>query len=545
MGELYLRHLRAAEHGMSSPLPNDAPHRFRELLERVLAHQDDPDFAAAFFGHLGTTRTLALPQDILALFGPAATGLRPGPPERRLLGGFSRLLAAATTASPPDPRFPSVMSDLERGGEGVDSESLSWLVSEGAFPTQWLTAVARRHLQASGRVDVVGRILSALSHDATAARAVLSDLAGLSAAVSGDLEAGEAFGRALAAASGVHEGKDREGAAAFAFQVITQGPELVGNDAMRKHFAEIAGAYAMEFAASAQVLDPDSQLPSRFGHFDDELVGTTPMFRLSLTDSYRFLQTFADTDAHMEPFNKGMAALTQRLFEAGVRADRHLLAFPPLDRRQSDTGVELAFARLGAVAGLQFAAMKAVRGIADLKDQEEVERFGQVLDKGMDAGMLLLPAAGGLPASAAWMFLSWGIKDGIGAMVEPDPRLPEVTKQELAHARGVLYEIAAGLVAHGYTSKNPPVGFRPPADPLIADENGRLRPYVEISADPRATKAFLAWLEENGSLDDEADRRMLGRMAARAARQFAGERDNVENHLSTIDPEFKKVLEGD
>ncbi|MFD0475704.1 hypothetical protein ACFQ0B_51435 [Nonomuraea thailandensis] len=103
MGELYLRHLRAAEHGMSSPLPNDAPHRFRELLERVLAHQDDPDFAAAFFGHLGTTRTLALPQDILALFGPAATGLRPGPPERRLLGGFSRLLAAATTASPRSP----------------------------------------------------------------------------------------------------------------------------------------------------------------------------------------------------------------------------------------------------------------------------------------------------------------------------------------------------------------------------------------------------------------------------------------------------------
>jgi hypothetical protein len=256
------------------------------------------------------------------------------------------------------------------------------------------------------------------------------------------------------------------------------------------------------------------------------------------------MQTFADTDVHMEPFNKGMAALTQRLFEAGVRADRHLLAFPPPDRLQTDTAVELAFARLGAVAGLQFAAMKAVRGTADLKDQEEVERFGQVLDKGMDAGMLFLPTGGGLPAAAGWMFLSWGIKDGIGAMMELDPRLPEVTKQELAHARGVLYEIAAGLVTHGYTSKDPPIGFQPPTDPLIADEHGRLRPYSGISTDPRATRAFLAWLKENGSLDDEADRRMLGRMAARAARQFAGERDNVENHLSTIDPELKEVLEG-
>jgi hypothetical protein len=547
LGALHLQYVQAAEHGMSSPLPNEAVQRLRELMERVLAHKDDPDFAAAFFGRLGTSGTTALPKDILDLFGPAAPGLRTGPEEKQLLGDFSRLFAAATTASPPDPRFPKVMSDLERGGEDIDSESLSWLVSAGAFPTQWLTAVARRHLTATGRADVTGRFLAALSHDPTAARAAVTDLAGLSALVSGDPDAGDAFGRVLAAASGVYDERDGahgEGAAAFAFQVITQGPGLLKNDAMRRYFAEIAGAYATEFAAGAQVLDPDSQLPSRFGHFDDELVGTTPMFRLSLADSYRFMQTFADTDVHMEPFNKGMAALTQRLFEAGVRADRHLLAFPPPDRLQTDTAVELAFARLGAVAGLQFAAMKAVRGTADLNDQEEVERFGQVLDKGMDAGMLFLPTGGGLPAAAGWMFLSWGIKDGIGAMMELDPRLPEVTKQELAHARGVLYEIAAGLVTHGYTSKDPPIGFQPPTDPLIADEHGRLRPYSGISTDPRATRAFLAWLKENGSLDDEADRRMLGRMAARAARQFAGERDNVENHLSTIDPELKEVLEG-
>ncbi|MGW3352505.1 hypothetical protein ACWDA3_55225 [Nonomuraea rubra] len=547
MAVLYRQHLQAAGHGMSSPLPNDAVRRFSELLARVLAHRDDPDFAAAFFGRLGTAATIALPQDLLDLFGPAATGLPAGPRAKQLLGHFSRLFATATTASPPDPSFPKVMSDLERGGEGIDSESLSWLVSEGTFPTQWLTAVARRHLKDSGRVDVTGRFLSALSHDPTAARAVVTDLDGLSAWVAGDPEASDAFGRVLAAASGVYDEEDGghgERAAGFAFQVITRGPGLVGNDAVRKYFAEIAGAYATEFAAGAQMLDPDSQLPSRFGHFDDELVGTAPMFRLSLADSYRFLQTFADTDAHMEPFNTGMAALTQRLFEASVRADRHQLAFPLPDRRQTDTAVELVFARLGAVTGLQFAAMKAVRGIADLKDQEEVERFGQVLDKGMDAGMLFLPTAGGLPAAAGWMFLSWGIKDGIGAMVEPDPRLPEVTKQELAHARGVLYAISAGLVAQGYTSTGPPVRFQPPTDPLIADEHGQLRPYSVISTDPRATRAFLVWLKENGSLDDSADRRMLGRMAARAARQFAGERDNVENHLSTIDPELRKVLEG-
>ncbi|MBB6549991.1 hypothetical protein [Nonomuraea rubra] len=548
MAVLYRQHLQAAQHGMSSPLPNDAVRRFSELLARVLAHRDDPDFAAAFFGRLGTTATIALPKDLLDLFGPAATGLPAGLRAKQLLGHFSRLFAAATTASPPDSRFPRVMSDLERGGEGIDSESLSWLVSEGTFPTQWLTAVARRHLTDSGRVDVTGRFLSALSHDPTAARAVVTDLDGLSAWVAGDPEASDAFGRVLAAASGVYDEEDGghgEGAAEFAFQVITRGPGLVGNDAVRKYFAEIAGAYATEFAASAAFLDPDSQLPSRFGGFDDKLVGTTPRFRLSLTDSYRFMKTFTDTNAHMEPFNKGMAALTQRLFEAGVRADRHLLAFPPLHGRQQQTSVEQVFARLGTVAGIQFAAMKAVRGAADLRDKEGVERFGQVLDKGMDAGMLFLPAAGGLPAAAGWMFLSWGLKDGVAAAMEPDSRMPDVNKQEFEQARAALYEIAAGLIAQGYTSEDPPVEFQPPSDPLIADEAGRLRPYSEINENPQAMKAFLTWLRENGSVDDQADRRALGMVTATASTRFSGDRENVVNYLATIDPDLKEVLIGE
>ncbi|TYB56561.1 hypothetical protein FXF51_43045 [Nonomuraea sp. PA05] len=545
MAALYRQYAQAAKLGMSSPRPNSAVRRFAELLERISAHKDDPDFAAAFFGELGTAGTLAVPKDILDLFGPAAAGIPVREAEKKLLGEFSRMFAAASTASPPDPRFPKVMSDIERGGEGVDSSSLSWLVSEGVFPTQWLTAVGRRHLTDSGRVDVTGRFLSALSHNAVAARAVVSDLAGLAVRVGKDSEASAAFGRVLAAASGVYDERDgghSEGAAAFAFGVITRGPELVTNDVMRRYFAEIAGAYATEFAASAAFLDPDSQLPSRLGGFDDKLVGTTPMFRLSLADSHLFMKTFADTNAHMEPFNEGMAALTQRLFEAGVRADRHLLAFPPPDRRQQQTAVEQVFARLGTVAGIQFAAMKSVRGAADLKDEEEVERFGQVLDKGMDAGMLFLPTAGGLPAAAGWMFLSWGLKDGVAAAMEPDLRMPDVNKQELEQARAALYEIASGLVAQGYTSKNSPVDFKPPTDPLIVDQQGRLRPYAEIDGNQQAMKAFLAWLKENGSVDDQADRRTLGKVAAAASTRFSGDRKNVENFLSTTDPDLKEAL---
>jgi hypothetical protein len=373
----------------------------------------------------------------------------------------------------------------------------------------------------------------------------VTDLAGLSALVSGDPDAGDAFGRVLAAASGVYDemdGAHGERAAAFAFQVITQGPGLLKNDAMRRYFAEIAGAYATEFAATASPMDPDWELSSQFGAFDDKLLGTTPMFRLSLEDNYRFVKTFTDTDAHMEPFNRGMAALTQRLFQAGVRSDRHLLAFPPPDRRQQETGVEQVFSRLGMVAGIQFAAMKAVRGTEDLRDKEEVERFGQVLDKGMDAGMLFLPTAGGLPAAAGWMFLSWGLKDGLGAAMEPDLRMPDVKAKEMAHARAVLYDVAAGLVAHGYAAKGPPIRFTPPTDPLIVDEQGRLRTQSEISGNPQATKAFLTWLKQNGSVDDQADHREMGKVAASAAKKFAGERGNMENHLAAIDPDLNRVL---
>ncbi|UBU18209.1 hypothetical protein [Nonomuraea gerenzanensis] len=549
MGVLYRQHVLAAKLGMTSPRPNDAVPRFRELLLRILAHKDDPDFAAAFFGELGTGGTMALPKDLLSLFGPAAAGIPMRVEEKRILGGFSRMFAAASIAVPGDSRFSKVMGDVERGGGSVDAGALSWLVSAGGFPTQWLTVVARRHLGGGGgRADVAGRFLSALSRDAVAARAVVEDLAGLSVLVAGDLEASDAFGRVLAAASGVYDevdGAHGVEAAGFAFRVITEGPGLVRNEVVRRYFAEIAGAYATEFAASAAFLDPDSQHPSRLGGFDDKLVGTTPMFRLSLADSYQFMKTFADTDAHMEPFNRGMASLTQRLFEAGVRADRHLLAFPPPDRLQRQTAIEQVFARLGTVAGMQFAAMKAVRGTADLRDREEVDRFGQALDKGMDTGMLFLPAAGGLPAAAGWMVLSWGLKDGVAAAMEPELRMPDVNRQELDQARATLYEIAAGLIAHGYTSQDAPVVFKRPTDPLIVDEEGRLRPHVQINGNPRAMRAFLLWLKENGSVDDQADRRTLGKVAATASTRFSGDRENVENFLATVDPDLKKVLIGE
>ncbi|MFC7592892.1 hypothetical protein ACFQYP_61200 [Nonomuraea antimicrobica] len=353
----------------------------------------------------------------------------------------------------------------------------------------------------------------------------------------------------LAAASGAYDEKDgahSQDAARFAFHVITAAPRFSPHDAMGRHLAEVGGAYVTEFAAGAETLEPDAHKDSRFGTFDDELPGTTPAFRLTLRDGYRFLQTFADTNEHMEPFDRAMAGLTQRLFAHSVALDRHRLAHPPPDGAQPQTAVEHLFSRLGVVSGMQYAALKVVRGGADLADRNGHEAFELALDKGMDIALLSTPAFG-LPAGAAaasWMVFSWVVKDGLGAALEPEPRLPSVNEKELTQARAVLYDMASALVNAGYTEKGAPVGFKPPTDPLIVNDDGRLRAFAEISKEPKRMEAFLEWLKSNGSTNDTADRRTLGKVTAEARKRFIGEHGMVQAELSTTDPRLRRILTG-
>ncbi|MCK2212938.1 hypothetical protein MF672_003850 [Actinomadura sp. ATCC 31491] len=363
----------------------------RDLLVRALARRDDADFAAAFFGGLGTAATLGLP----ARLGASPTGGGATSPERTA-AELSHLFGAATGAASRVPGMAKVMDDLQRGGDGVDPVALSWLVATGRFPAAWLAAVGRVHvvvpmLNGSLKPETValgatGRLLDALAADPAAARqavgsaardwpgdavrpplpsplilpkpalaAVLSGMDQFLARVEprGDPEAvpraRESFARLLAAAAGVHDERDgahSPDAARFAFAVITAAPRLSPADAMRARLGEIAGSYVTELVAGARAPDPAPARPSRFGAFDDEALGARPAFRLSLTDAYRFLRTFAGADAHLEPFDRGVAALARRLSGEGGSAAERLVT------------------RLGTVAGLRLAAMRAARGTA-------------------------------------------------------------------------------------------------------------------------------------------------------------------------------------
>jgi hypothetical protein len=590
LSELYKRYVKETT---GKVITDELKERHRDLLARLLEHRDDADFAAAFFAGLGAAGTLTLPRHVREFFEHGRTMSVSDEADSRetALGELSRMFGTATSAAARVPGMAEIMAELERGGDATAGDALSWLVSEGHFPTAWLAAVGRNHVvtpmlngsltSETIALGTTARFLDALSADPAATRLAIGsvssdwapgslwpgrlqlalpkpDLATVLGRMDqllaraerrGDpavfLRTRESFAQVLASASGVRDEKDgahSEGAARFAFGVITAAPRFALTDAMRLRLAEIGGSYATEFAASAESLDPDSGRPSRFGGFDDELPGTKPAFRLSLTDAYRFLQTFADTNEHMEPFDRGMAALTQRLFEESVRVDKDRIAHPPPNGLQRETAVEQLFSRLGMVSGMQFAAMKVVRGSADLEDREGFEAFGQLLDKGMDSAMLLLPTAGGTPAAVGWMALSWAIKDGLGAALEPEARLAKVNEKELAQSRMVLHEIASGLLARGYTMKGAPVSFRPPADPLIVDGGGRLRPFSEINEDPEKTEAFLRWLKENGSIDSDADRRTFGKVTAGAVTAFSGGRSRLEAYYASVDPRLRETV---
>ncbi|WP_285776223.1 hypothetical protein [Microtetraspora sp. NBRC 13810] len=554
--------------------------RSRDLLGRLLAHRADGDYTASFFAELGATAIAALPEQIRRAWG--------GPVQTRVsaedaqavdarLVELGTAFSSAAAAVPRVKGIQKVMDDLARDG---DAEALSWLVLSGDFPAVWLADVARRHAVLPMARDAVpfphklhgttARFLNALAANPAAARLAVTALAQdwhpaatspvdpplraplgsvlttMSASASDDARLGEAFGKLLAAASGAYDEKDgahTPAAAKFAFTVLTTAPSFSLHDNMRIHLSETAASYVTEITAGAEYSDPDSQQPSRFGAFDDQLAGTHPAFRLSIMDAYRYLQTFADTDAHLKPFDKAMAGLASRLFAEGIRIDKDRIANPPPGGLQAELAVQQAMARLGQVAGMELSAQKLVLGSEDIRNEEAGEVIGQMIDKGGDLVMLSVPT-GAYPSALAWTVFGWIAKGGLEAVFESDPKLPKVNAKEFAAARVTIHEIASGLLSHGYTMKGDPVAFKPPTDPLIVDGEGRLRKFQEFDKDPKKMTALLEWLKANGSTNMDADRRTFGKVLFGTADAFSGNKTRMETFLTGADPQLEKIVIG-
>jgi hypothetical protein len=538
----------------------------KELADR----RHDPDFTAAFFAELGVEGSLRLGRRFRDAMHNAD----------KAIDTISEAFGTAVRSGDGLRAFAEIKRQItagpimtERGGVWVRMAGLGDLLRAGDFPSDWLAGVVTRHALApdsNENGEQLAGFLHALGNDPVAARAAIAAatrdtsledfLSRLnkrvevmsSYAYQKDLQAKEnsradAFGRMLAAAAGAYNEKDgahSPEAAKLAFDLIKTLPRLDIQEPTRIHLAEIAGAYATEFAASADINDPDSLKPSSFGPFDGNLPGAQPAFRLSLTDTYTFVKTFADTDQNMKPFEKAMGELTQRLFAEAVRLDKEAIANPPGGGLQPETATEQVFRRLGNVAGIQIAAQKVIRGTQDIENEARAEAFKNVFGKAVDVAAFGIPLAE-WGADGLWQVLVWAGNDTLNAVAKPDKHLPAVNERDQTLTRASLYQVANGLLTHGYTAKDGPVHFIPPTDPLITDGNGRLRPFAEIEKDPARMNAFLEWLKTNGSVADQADRRAFGKQAVSAADRFAAGKARTEAGLAKIDPELGKILKGD
>ena len=78
----------------------------------------------------------------------------------------------------------------------------------------------------------------------------------------------------------------------------------------------------MRVRAPLDLGDAGHLMPSAFTVPDTGVPGLTALFRLGPPDTYRFVESFAATDADLAPFHAAMGDLTRRLVDRGVPAMR-------------------------------------------------------------------------------------------------------------------------------------------------------------------------------------------------------------------------------
>ncbi len=543
---------------------------YRAIVAELAAHAYDAEFTAAFFAAIGADRTIELPArlrkwlpegqeeavaTVSRAFGVAVTA-------GMAVGGFAAIAQRAHDATSAD------AGDAERAGVGD-------LLSAGRFPTEWLAQTVANQvllpgpgLAASG--PALTPYLTALANNPAAARLALSlastesplpkppdltpplpgdttssgtgtgdralgdrrpDLPSLlkqlNDRASFDAASADAFGRLLASASGAYDEKDgahTDGAARFAFTVITTADEMRLGDATRVHLAELAGSYASEITAGANFGDADHLEPSAYTPADTGIAGLTASFRLSPADTYHFLKTFAGTDPDLAPFHTAMGDLTQRLVTQGV---------PALRTDGDPTALDPAFAALGNVAGLELAAAESLRQRAD----DIAERRAK--DDSFVTGTMFTVAGLGIGVEALshlWDTLSTGYSAWDTYKADPPTQVDQLHAADDQQTLGRQHAVASSLLNAGLPAKVSPAAFQAahPTEIPIADDTGNLRPFADIakSGEP-GLRALDAWLIANGMGGD--DKLGLGELSSRFADRFDGRKQHAERRARLLE----------
>ncbi|MFG1864211.1 hypothetical protein [Microbispora bryophytorum] len=519
-------------------------------IKEIAALAEDPAAAAAFFATLPAKVRDALPNLLMNTGSKTA---------KQDLAAFSAALGAALRAPGGIPAFEKVKAEmLSRPGSRETAWNRLALLAGAKAPTSVRVAAARSlalddfvknprqdrtgvgldETRTYGySPDTVALALEVLVGDGKAARAAFAQMGGAgvkltqvekmkrfldsSRSVASGYDIADAFGRVLATASGAYDEKDgahSTEAAKFAFDVIREMPKLGVPEPMRTSMAEIAGSYATEFTEGANLSDANRTQPSAFEPVKTIVPGLNPVFRLSPKDAGEFVRTFADTAAHIKPFEEGMGNLTDRIVNAAAK----------MDQGKSTDHLERAMRALGYVAGMQFATERDVQGKLDAEDQARVK--AEMFAYGLGLGIVGL-AVPGMAGQLLWLGVSslspLGVEPGI------TPGKSRVSGlDEKNHAAWMAREtwLANILMSNGFTAKVPPNDPRLSNAPITGTD-GKLLPYAEIAKNKEAVRNFDNWLIANGS--GGTNETQFGEAQTSLEERFAGARKIAETRGSS------------
>ncbi|MEO3858062.1 hypothetical protein [Acrocarpospora sp. B8E8] len=330
------------------------------LIAELEAGEDDPDFTAAFFAALGVEKVLSLPSVLRQnefLIDPPAV-LSPLRSDERMLRILSVAFGTAVTGGAKVPGFAEIMDRVRRAAPR-ERQGAGLLIGAGKFPAEWLAGLVTAWGGMVQPKRVHDGVIQALGNNPEAARLAVREAVGpytedqsnLTELITGLNERSrqgpfddimpDAFGRMLAAVAGVYGQRDSRESAVFAYTVMTTLSHVQISDGTRVHLSELAGAYAVEITEGATISDAnmthDSSLePTR------SALGLGSAFTLSPEDTYHFLKTFADSAAHLAPFEEGMGRLSQRLLADELAA---------VTKTKDANGLEGTLKVLGNVSG--------------------------------------------------------------------------------------------------------------------------------------------------------------------------------------------------
>jgi|GEM_PF-1584054 hypothetical protein len=508
--------------------------KMHDIAQQLAAHEDDPDYCAAFYGAL---KPPGLAQNLPSLL--AATGSKTAPKDLEV---YSKALGAASRDPFPAPGFDKVKklftTAVPKGAYPAGWDRMA-MMHYGDFDSKFLADATRASVldqvakdpdqdfrgtitdarQLGLPQDTVALALDALGNNGQAAFTALAQMGdpknpdlqghlnGLFKYAQWDPDVQNGLGAAIDAGSGVSGHLDSDGnwhadpekhddyQSTFAYCAML----AAGNNAdeIDKYFdgvskqdlGRLAASYPAELTASGSGLSQgvtDSMLgvPAEW----NAIPGVNPAFILGPDDTYKFLKTFAGDDSYTAPYDEAMGKFQHDVLVKAAQEDAKAVNAGKNDPNHYYDAAQ-AFGNIGR---FEYNAEMKVRGDMDESDEATREGLKRLVILGSElAGEPELGAA----ATLGWRAGMFAAKEygGEAFVDQGTERTDGVKDKDYEMIMQSHYTMTSTLLEGGWK----------PDEPLPADlkgPDGKLKSYEELAKDNQLD-TFDDWVNEqrNGS----------------------------------------------